>query len=357
MRQAEEAITLVLVGPSMPARRSHPTQADVARRAGVSRALVGIVFRDQPGASQSKRDHIRAVAAEIGYVPDQRAQLLGRKRTGVLGVSFSLAHDFHSTVIEHLYRAADRFGFGLVLSGFGSTRPEQTAIETLLAYRCEGLVLLGSGCRARMLDHFAQKAPTVVAFRPIKRGDVGVVRTDDVAGSRAATDHLLGLGHCRLTHVDGGRSPGAADRRKGFRRSADSGGASYFELPGGSTEADGVRAGEQLVKHLGHRRSPTAAVVFNDHCAVGVIAALRRAEWRVPGDISVVGFDDNRLAGVPGVDLTTIRQDTAALADHAIQQLSLRIQDHRLPATQTVVAPELVVRLTTDRPRLASQAG
>jgi len=138
------------VGSSSPeagSGRSHPTQADVAREAGVSRALVGIVFRDQPGASQENRDHIRAVAARIGYVPDRRAQLLSRKRTGTIGVSYSLAQDFHSSTVEHLYQAAERIGLSLVLSGHGAMRSEESAVATLLAYRCEGVVLVGSSCR------------------------------------------------------------------------------------------------------------------------------------------------------------------------------------------------------------------
>jgi DNA-binding LacI/PurR family transcriptional regulator len=343
--------------PSQQVRseRSHPTQADVARRAGVSRALVGIVFRNQPGASQENRDHIRAVAAEIGYVPDRRAQLLSRKRTGIIGVSYSLRHDFHSTTVEHLYQAAERVGLSLVLSGFGGARSEESAISTLVAYRCEGVVLVGCGCRTSYLERTAQQLPTVVTFRPVKRAGIGVVRTDDRRGAQTATEYLLSLGHRRLIHVNGGRSPGAADRGKGFRESVGRAGITFDEIRGGSTEEDGLRAGRELVdrmKRSGESRSPTAAVIFNDPCAVGVIAALRAAGFRVPEDLSVVGFDDSRLAGVPGVALTTMRQDTAALADHAMEQLAARIQNRELAAEEVVVPAELVLRSTTAIPRL-----
>jgi DNA-binding LacI/PurR family transcriptional regulator len=335
---------------------SHPTQADVARRAGVSRALVGIVFRNQPGASQENRDYIRAVAAEIGYVPDRRAQLLSRKRTGIIGVAYSLTHDFHSTTVEHLYQSAEQVGLSLVLSGYGATRSEESAVATLLAYRCEGVVLIGSSCPTGYLQRIAQQVPTVVIFRSVNRVGIGVVRTDDLAGSCTATEYLLGLGHRRLIHINGSRSPGANDRRKGFRQTVERRGIAFEELRGGSTDEDGLRAGQELVNRIGRigaPGSPTAAVVFNDQSAVGVIAAVRAAGIRVPEDLSVVGFDDSRLAGVPGVALTTMRQDTAALAHHAMEQLAARTDNRQLPAAEVVIPADLVTRSTTDVPKLA----
>jgi DNA-binding LacI/PurR family transcriptional regulator len=182
-----------------------------------------------------------------------------------------------------------------------------------------------------------------------------VVRTDDYAGARTATEHLLNLGHRRLVHINGAQSPGAADRRRGFRQAVERNGVDFQELRGGATEEAGLRVGRELADRLertGLHRSPTAAVVFNDHSAVGVMAALRAAGFRVPEDLSVVGFDDSRLAGVPGVALTTMRQDTAALAHHALRQLAARTQNRRLPAEETVVPAELVLRSTTDLPRL-----
>lgn len=340
--------------PGSRSERGHATQSDVARRAGVSRALVGIVLRDQPGASQENRDHIRAVAAEIGYVPDRRAQLLSRKRTGTIGVAYSLTQDFHGSTVEHLYEAAERVGLSLVLSGHGASRSEESAVSTLLAYRCEGVVLVGSGCRSQYLEQIAGQIPTVVVFRSARRRGIGVVRTDDHAGARSATEHLLGLGHRRLIHVNGAQSPGAAERRRGFQVAVERRGLVFEELRGGPTEEAGLRVGRNLVDRLegaGPHRSPTAAVVFNDHCAVGVLAALRAGGFRVPEDLSVVGFDDSRLAGVPGVALTTIRQDTAALANQAIEQLATRIKNRHLPAQKSVVRAELVLRSTTGPPR------
>src|SRR4029450_11739953 len=88
-----------------------PTMEDVAARAGVSRALVSIVFRNQPGASESTRRRVRDVASMLGYAPDQRARLLGRKRSGQLGVAFGLQLGFHGELGGAMYGAGERAGY------------------------------------------------------------------------------------------------------------------------------------------------------------------------------------------------------------------------------------------------------
>ena len=97
---------------------------DVAARAGVSRALVSIVFRNQPGASEATRQRVREVASMLGYAPDQRARLLGRKRSGQVGVAFGLQHGFHGELVEAMYAAAEHAGYELVLTGFAPSRSE-----------------------------------------------------------------------------------------------------------------------------------------------------------------------------------------------------------------------------------------
>ncbi len=167
---------------------------DVAERAGVSRALVSIVFRDLPGASPATRDRVRRAAEEIGYRPDQRARLLSQRQTRLLGVTFGVGHEFHSDLISHLYDAGAAEGYALVLSGVTQHRTEAEAIHELQALRCDALILLGPTMQARDLDAIGRQTPTVTLARAVS-AQVGVVRTDDVAGAGIATRHLIGLGH------------------------------------------------------------------------------------------------------------------------------------------------------------------
>ena len=104
-------------GPVRPA-----TMEDVASRAGVSRALVSIVFRDMPGASDATRQRVRDAARAIGYAPDQRARLLSRRRSGLLGVQFGVEHPFHGEVVEALYAAAAGSGYDVALSAVAPSR-------------------------------------------------------------------------------------------------------------------------------------------------------------------------------------------------------------------------------------------
>lgn len=321
---------------------------DVAERAGVSRALVSIVFRGAPGASEPTRVRVREAAVDLGYRPDQRARLLSRSRTGSIGVTFGLRHTFHGDLVEAIYPAAEAAGYDVVLSGVSPMRGDGHAVEALLAYRCEAVICLGPSLPAATLAELAASVPTVVVARRVRAPGVDVVRTDDVLGMRRAVEHLCELGHRRIAHLDGGRAAGAAERRAGFRSGMRAAGLDpSLVVPGGLSETDGMRAVRAL---LDVDELPTAVAAFNDRSAVGALYALRAAGLRVPDDVSVVGFDDDRLAALPMVDLTTVRQDAAALARLAVSRVVERLAaplDGRPELPEAIASATLVVRGTT----------
>lgn len=325
---------------------------DVAARAGVSRALVSIVFRGVAGASEETRARVLAAAAELDYRPDTRASRLGRGRTRMLGVAFAVGHAFHGEVLRFLYVEAAAAGYEIVLSGVTLDRSDADAVDTLLAERCEGLLLLGSGLTSGDMTRLAEKLPVVSVLRPVRAAGVGVVRTDDALGLQLAVGHLQRLGHERICLLDGGRAPGAAERRRGFRRGMGQGVAAQATfLPGGLTELHGAQAAEAFLESA--RGRPTAVAAFNDRCALGFVDVVRQAGLRVPRDVSVVGFDDIEQAGYPHVALTTVRQDAARLAAEAVRALTSRLEDGSPTDTiaSTVVEPELVLRASTAPPR------
>lgn len=330
----------------MTGRRT--TLADVAAAAGVSTALVSIVVREAPGASAATRARVLAVADELGYRPDLRARLLRRSRSRLLGVVFGVHHAFHGDLVDGLYTAAERLAYELALSAVTPSRDERRAVAGLLADRCEALVLLGPQTPTAHLAGLAARLPVVVVARAVRHRAVDVVRTDDAAGLGQAVDHLVGLGHRRIAHVDGGRAPGAAERRRGYAGALRRHGLGRPDvLPGGLTEDDGAAAARAL---LARADRPTAVTVFNDRCATGLLDVLRGAGVAVPGAMSVVGYDDSRLARLSHVDLTTVAQDAATLTRLAVDRAVARLDAAATGEREQVVAPRLVVRGTTARP-------
>lgn len=323
-----------------------PTMVDVARAAGVSTALVSIVMRGVPGASEQTRARVLAVADEIGYVPDQRARQLRQSSSRLIGVSFGLRHAFHGDLVEQLYVAAGERGLDLALGATAPGRGEDVAARALLRERPEALLLLGPTLATEEIARLGAAVPVVVLARRVGAPRVASVSTDERAGVEAAVAHLVGLGHRRIAHVDGGGAPGAGERRTAFREAVRRSGLPELPvLAGGPDEGDGIRAATALVALPD---PPTAVVAFNDACAVGILDALRRAGRAVPAGASLVGFDDSRLAGLEHIALTTVAQDVAGLARAAVAAaVDLAAGGD---AGATVLAPHLVLRATTGVP-------
>ena len=324
-----------------------PTLEDVAARAGVSRALVSIVMRDAPGASAHTRERVRRAADEIGYRPDSRARRLRQLRTKLIGVTFTAGQEFHADLVDGVYVAAEELGYDVVLSAVTPHRDDPRAIRTLIDDRCEGLLLIGSQTPAGQLRELAGRGPVVAMARRVD--GVDAVRSDDIAGAAMAMDHLVGLGHRRIVYLDGGRAPGAAARRRGYRRAARAAQLPELTLPGGLTEREGADAAARMLESA---ELPSAVFAFNDRCALGVMDVLIRAGVPVPQQVSVVGFDDSPLAGMAHIDLTTIRQDSAGLARVAVQRLVARLDDGSVDggAVDITREPTLIVRGSTAPP-------
>ncbi|HEX5201995.1 LacI family DNA-binding transcriptional regulator [Paractinoplanes rhizophilus] len=331
----------------MRAGERRPTLADVAAEAGVSVALVSIVMRGAPGAGATTRQQVLEVARRLGYQPDSRARLLRSGESRLLGVVFAVRHPFHDDVLTGLYDAADRAGYELTLSAVTPRRDERTAFAGLLQDRCAALILLGPLAPTADLAALAERLPVVVMFRAVRHRAVDVVRTDDARGLHLAVDHLVALGHRRIAHVDGARWVAAGERRRGYQDAMRRHGLEDLirVIPGGSGEEDGARAARLLLDD-----PPTAVTTFNDLSATGLLDGLRRGGLDVPGDISVVGYDDSSFSRLAHIDLTTVAQDIDAMSTLAVTRAIERIAGTPVAHRETVIPPHLVVRGTTGPP-------
>jgi DNA-binding LacI/PurR family transcriptional regulator len=323
--------------------------ADVAKHLGVSRALVSIVFRGAEGASEESRRRVLEAAAELGYRPDSLARGLRSHRTRNLGVVFDLRRPFEVELVEHMYPDVQELGYHLLLGAVTPTRSQETVIDELLRYRCEGLIVVGPEHDGGRLEALANDVALVEVGRSVTHGPVDVVHNDDALGTRQAVEHLVGLGHRAIAHIDGGANPGAEDRRRGYREAMTSHGLAgeIRTVPGGYTEEDGALAAQQLLSG----ELPTAVIAANDQSAIGLLDIMIRAGVRVPQDLSVVGYDDSRFAKLPGIDLTSVRQDIPGMAELAVKAVVERLDLPEREPKNLALPTRLVVRGTTSRPR------
>lgn len=329
----------------MPTQRP-VTMVDVARRAGVSRALVSIVLRDAPGASASTRAHVRAVAAELGYVPDARAQGLRNRTTPALGVAFQPAQRFHAAIIDGIYRHASAAGVRVVLSAVTGAHDEATATDALLSNRCGAIITLGTRLSRPKLIELAQRIPVIVVATPVRGPGIESVCSDDAEGLELAVDHLAGLGHENIWFCSSPGSGGNRQRIEGYRRAMTRlGFAGRIRiLDAGSDEEGGARAAREI---LSATDRPTGVIGFNDPCAAGLQDVLTAHRLDIPHDISLMGFDDSEVASVSYRQLTTVRQHIDELSRLATERALARVGGEEARARIHTVKTSLTVRSTT----------
>ncbi|MDN5563729.1 MAG: LacI family transcriptional regulator [Luteococcus sp.] len=299
-----------------------PTMRDVAEAAGVSPALVSIIFRNAPGASEQTRQHVRDVAQRIGYVRDERARVLRNQRSTDIGVSFQTNQVFHSLLLDTLYEGVEDSEYNLVLSAHSPNRSEATALGSLVSYRCGAVILLGPALGREMLERLAAGTPVIGVAEELPAPHAWFA-TDDGPGFRDAITHLVGLGHRDIAFAT---SPGAgAQRREASYRAAmaEHGLAARIEAAG-MTEDDGARLAQRLLEA---GSLPTAIIGFNDRCALGIIDYCLRCGTRVPEDLSVVGVDDSEVSRRFYAGLTSIAQDTRRIGRLALERALVELRD------------------------------
>lgn len=331
---------------------ARPTMEDVAERAGVSRALVSLVMRNSPKVSDHRRRAVLEAAKDLGYQPHIMARSLASRTSNIVGVMVSdLRNAFFADVVEGMDSAAQESGLELILNtGRRSAARERTALESLLAFRPGGIILLSPILPAGAIRDAAQQAPLVLVSRSSSIAGVDTVNDDGEVGAGLAVDHLASLGHRRIVHLDGGTAFSAAPRRKGYRAAMERHGLEPMVVPSEHTDSAGLAAVQKLLNLFSRNNFPTALVCGNDFNAVGAMSALEEAGLRVPDDVSIIGYDNTSLAALRHVSLTTIDQPRVQMGRLAVEALVERLRADRTDPVRRRLQPSLVVRSTTSAP-------
>lgn len=321
---------------------------DVARLAGVSHQTVHRVLNKHPGVRPGTRARVLGAIDQLGYRINTAARALvtGRSQTlGVVSLSSTLygpASTLHG--IERAVRDSPYFvSIATVRSIDRSSIRE--AISRLVDQSVEGIIVIAPlTSTAQALADLPTDLPVVLVEGDADVG-VPVVTIDQVAGARAAVEHLLQSGHGTVWHVAG---PGdwleARGRVAGWRAALQDAGA---EVPPPLAGDWAPQSGYEAGRVLGRMPDVTAVFAANDQMALGLLKALREYGRRVPDDISVVGFDDVPEAPFYDPALTTIRQDFGEVGRRSVALLLGQISSGARSTERLVVGSQLVVRDST----------
>jgi len=305
------------------------TMRDVAQRSGVSVATVSNVLHDTAPVSESTRRRVLEAIDQLGYRQNEVARSLKRRTTHTLGVSIPDAlNPFHATIAIEIERRAHRDGFAvLVAETENDPELEEAQVHALVGRRVDGVIFpavtAGSAILAELLD---RGIPVVVVSFPAADARLGVIEVDEDAAMEQVVDHLLELGHRRVFFMHSGAREEQVDVRPEAVRAAL------------------ARRGLEPARGVD---DATAVCCTNDVVAIELIDQLARRGRRVPEDVSVVGFDDIRMAAHARISLTTVRQPAVEMGRLAVEMLLSAISEHRHVAQRVVMPTELIVRGST----------
>ncbi|MBG6083842.1 LacI family DNA-binding transcriptional regulator [Zhihengliuella flava] len=337
----------------MPTRR--PTAQDVAKRAGASRSAVSMVMNGTADGNVSAdlQDRIRRAAAQLEYTPHPIASGLRRQRSQMIGIvtDEAASSPFAGRMLAGASQAAAAQGYLTVIADAGGPAADTSHfVEELRRRRVDGLILATQSLRTIHVADGLRRQPSVLANCRDAAGTMAAIIPDEERGGREATEHLLALGHRRIVWIGGGNDIDARPARiRGFQTALASAGLP----PGEVVEAgwdidDGFRAAEVLFSRETEVR-PHALFCANDRVATGALLAARTAGLGVPGDVSIMGYDDQRHladATVPG--LTTMALPHEGIGRVAAERLIAALDGQAMIGTDTTLLEcPLVVRGST----------
>ena len=324
---------------------------DVAEHASVSITTVSHVVNNTRPVSDGLRKRVLAAIDELGYQPNVLARSLRRGKTHTIGMIVpDSTNPFFAEVARGIEDTSFEHGYSLVLcNSDGDLQKELLYVSVLTEKQVDGILFVAAGASTEHIRACTARCmPVVVVDREIPEVAVDSVLTDNARGGAIATRHLLDLGHRRIGCVAGPSDvTPSADRVTGYTQALAERGIPVedrFIVKGDFQYESGYRAARQLLA-LGSR--PTAIFACNDLMAVGVISAAVEMGLWVPADLSVVGFDDVRLASFANPPLTTIVQPKYEMGVIAAEMLLQRIRGPDIPPRCRLLDTSLLIRRST----------
>jgi DNA-binding LacI/PurR family transcriptional regulator len=333
---------------------------DVARASGVSTATVSRALRGLPNVSPATRETVLATAEQLGYVVSSSASGLATGRTLAMGVVVpNVSRWFYATVLEGIDAALRRVGYDTILFNLGLKGEDRERVfhRSILRKRTDAVIALCLDFTPAEREQLASLGhPTIVVGGPVP--GLRHLGVDELAVARAATAHLIALGHRQIGHLAGIPEPGLNKRvpqrrRRGYELALSSAGLSARPewIEPSDFQISGAR--EAALRLLRREPRPTALFAASDEMAIGAILAARELGLDVPRELSVIGIDNHALAETFG--LTTIAQDAFGQGRLAAELMLDELAGAPPRVGQLHVPATLIERATTAPPASRTQ--
>jgi LacI family transcriptional regulator len=334
--------------------KARATIREIASAAGVSIATVSRVLNERPGVAAETRGAVLRVVRDHGFTANRSARALSGGRTGLIGVMLPIvAAPYFASILSGASEALYEQDMRMVLCPTLHHHERELALlDRLMHGTTDGAVLMLPEESNAELKVLRRRGYAFVIVDPRVALDEGIpaVSAANASGARAATEHLLSLGHRRIGAITGPRSYlASSERLSGYEGALAAAGVlpdpaimleSTFDIEGGAKAASRL---------LDAADPPTAIFAFNDNNAIGALRVARERGIRVPEELSIVGFDDSEMSEVVTPALTTVRQPLAEMGRMAVSLLMRVLDNQRLEALHIELKTRLIVRESTAR--------
>jgi LacI family transcriptional regulator len=345
-------------GEPVPGRRraSGVTSHDVARLAGVSQPTVSRALRGNSHIPDETRARVLEAARALGYVPNQLGRSLSTQTTHRVAMVADLANPLYPALLGPVHDELARSGYRTVL--FAERRDEIEAYEGLLDRSVDGVILTTISLQSSLPYELGRRGiPFVFLNRLSGLVEHDSATADDEGGAAMVGELLLRLGHRRIGALFGPENASTSrDRERGLRRALGDKGIAIPARWTAHTSYTHEGGSAAFMEVMSHDDRPTALFCVSDSVAVGALNAARRLGIAVPGDLTVIGFDDLPEASWPVFDLTTVNNPLADSARAAARLLVERLGGNADPPPRHLVAAtRLVLRSTHGKPTAAGR--
>jgi len=328
------------------------TSQQVAERAGVSQSAVSRVYTQ--GASSSKKtvDKVRRAAAELGYRPNVLARAMVSGKTRIIGLVVAyLDNQFYPEALERLSNTLQERGYHVLIFMAKSTAGNiDSVVDEILDYQVDGIIVASVAMSSELSERCrAAGVPMVLFNRTQDDPNMSAVTSDNYAGGVKVAQFLLAAGHRKIGYIAGWEGASTQrDREAGFIATLEEAGVKLHSR----TSSEFVMAkAVEATREMFTEDPPEAVFVANDHMAIAVMDTLRfELKFKVPEDVSVVGFDDVPAAGWPAYNLTTVRQPANRMVTNTVDILLDQIENQHSEPQHIFIDGPLIVRGSANIP-------